>query len=37
MREKQLSALILFCNEGEVRVGVVPDMKHCVANVLIVS
>ena len=37
MREKQLSALIVFCNEGEVRVGVVLDMKHCVANVLIVT
>jgi hypothetical protein len=37
MREKQLSALIIFCNEVEVRVGVVLDMKYCAANVLILT
>jgi hypothetical protein len=37
MREKQLSALIVFCEEGEVRVRVVLDMKHCAANVLILT
>jgi hypothetical protein len=27
----------IFCNEGKVRLGVMFDMKHCAANVLILT